>query len=283
MSNANDDKVSPEVRAQALKMTYAQIKTLLAMEISGECPRTFRATFGALKALGLSGPNGRVSEDGLRMLRALRTFRPYEMNLLEAETRVQMLGLNGSMRSALLLYRDAIGPVTGRPNLDRIHANVNAATRQSLVNRGLLAFGPAGLLTPVGNKVSNWLFLEEARRVHPQWDLSDDFARAAMDLNTVEASPRINPQSVSDAAGISQRNARMRKRLENLIRDGLTFSDCVAAFGVKRDSDVFARRAYEQHHREGEIEIDDVTVISGCDNPEGDYVMAWVWADTSAS
>jgi hypothetical protein len=55
---------------------------------------------------------------------------------------------------------------------------------------------------------------------------------------------------------------------------GVTFGDCVEAFGVEDDPIIEAARL--QYHRDGEIEIDDITVRSGSDGP-GDYVMAWVW------
>lgn len=70
------------------------------------------------------------------------------------------------------------------------------------------------------------------------------------------------------------------KRIAELTRlkdAGLTFSDCVKVFGVERDKDPHASAAFEQKHRDGELEIDDTTVVS--DSDDGAYVMAWVWVD----
>lgn len=65
-------------------------------------------------------------------------------------------------------------------------------------------------------------------------------------------------------------------RLSDLKKLGLTFDDCVNAFGVDRDTDPVALRAYDNMHREGEIEIDSTTVLS--ESSGGSYVMAWVWS-----
>ncbi len=65
---------------------------------------------------------------------------------------------------------------------------------------------------------------------------------------------------------------------ELLAAHGLTFADCVRAFAAD-DGDPLVEAARKQHHCEGEIEIDQMTVRSGSDGP-GDYVMAWVWVDT---
>lgn len=63
---------------------------------------------------------------------------------------------------------------------------------------------------------------------------------------------------------------------------GLRFGDCVVAFGRNRDSDPYARAAHKEYHQEGEIEIDDTTVVSEGDDP-GAYVLAWVWVDDQAA
>jgi hypothetical protein len=63
---------------------------------------------------------------------------------------------------------------------------------------------------------------------------------------------------------------------------GLRFGDCVVAFGRNRDNDPYARAAHKEYHQEGEIEIDDTTVVSEGDDP-GAYVLAWVWVDDQAA
>jgi len=69
--------------------------------------------------------------------------------------------------------------------------------------------------------------------------------------------------------------------LKSLKDRGLKFSDCVLAFGVKKDSSPLALAAEASHAEDGEIEIDDITVISadGSKNPLSGYVLAWVWAE----
>lgn len=64
--------------------------------------------------------------------------------------------------------------------------------------------------------------------------------------------------------------------LKLMIREGLTFAECVQAFGVDRDTDPYAKAAHEMYHRDGELEIDDTTVLSGSGD-NGEYVLAWVW------
>jgi hypothetical protein len=71
------------------------------------------------------------------------------------------------------------------------------------------------------------------------------------------------------------------EKLAALHAEGLTFTDCVKFFaGLDTSARAAALRkaAFEQHHEEGEVEIDDICIVSGGDNPDGAYVMAWVWA-----
>lgn len=63
--------------------------------------------------------------------------------------------------------------------------------------------------------------------------------------------------------------------LQALIGQGLTFSDCVRAFGVDRDTNPHARYAFKKLTVAGEIEVDDSAVLSEAD--DGCYVMAWLW------
>lgn len=62
--------------------------------------------------------------------------------------------------------------------------------------------------------------------------------------------------------------------LNELKKRGLKFSDCVEAFGVDH-SNAYAKAAAEQCTVDGEVEVDDPTVLSQSEN--GSYVMAWVW------
>lgn len=74
----------------------------------------------------------------------------------------------------------------------------------------------------------------------------------------------------------------MHDQLKALIEEGLTFSECVQAFGVpsigdKADPFAAVARSYAE---EGVIEVDDITVLS--ESEEGCYVMAWLWVEQSA-
>jgi hypothetical protein len=77
----------------------------------------------------------------------------------------------------------------------------------------------------------------------------------------------------------------MSADLQELIRlkaRGLSFGDCLRAFGVDRGSDPYARTVFQKHHRDGEIEIDSRTVVSLSDDG-GAYVMAWLWVSNAAA
>jgi hypothetical protein len=72
------------------------------------------------------------------------------------------------------------------------------------------------------------------------------------------------------------RDRMIQEHLQNLIQsEGLTFADCIQAFGVPRDANPFAREADERFGEEGELEFDDVLVVSETDDRDGAYVMAW--------
>jgi len=69
-----------------------------------------------------------------------------------------------------------------------------------------------------------------------------------------------------------------QRALKRLQAKGLTFADCVRAYGIERDSDPLCKAAHAMYGEEGKIEIDSTTVRSGSGD-DGDYVMAWVWVD----
>ncbi|MGO9269820.1 MAG: hypothetical protein ACLQOO_06130 [Terriglobia bacterium] len=60
---------------------------------------------------------------------------------------------------------------------------------------------------------------------------------------------------------------------------GLTFADCARYFGERNDRERRIAELARQHlTQEGQVEVDDTTVVSeGKDN--GGYVMAWLWVD----
>lgn len=72
-----------------------------------------------------------------------------------------------------------------------------------------------------------------------------------------------------------------RQAVEALLDQGVTLADVIRVC-AERDASAESRRliqlARAQWHREGEIEIDEPTVVSGSDDA-GDYVLAWVWVD----
>lgn len=61
--------------------------------------------------------------------------------------------------------------------------------------------------------------------------------------------------------------------LEVLKSSGLTFSDCVHAFGAEAANPFVT--AAQTKAKDGETEVDSPTVVSASD--QGAYVMAWVW------
>lgn len=66
----------------------------------------------------------------------------------------------------------------------------------------------------------------------------------------------------------------IKQALADLRNQGLSFSDCVAEFGVDRDENPYARAAHENHTSDGDLEFDDPIVVSEGD-PDGAYVMCW--------
>ena len=63
---------------------------------------------------------------------------------------------------------------------------------------------------------------------------------------------------------------------------GLGFGDCVTRFKAAED-DPHVAAAREHYHRDGEVEIDESTVLSDSRSVggNGEYVMAWVWVYNS--
>lgn len=73
---------------------------------------------------------------------------------------------------------------------------------------------------------------------------------------------------------------KAQELIRKAIAAGATFGDFIEQYAKKntdRDNAIIAK-ARVSHEREGEVEIDDITICSGSDGP-GDYVLAWVWVD----
>ena len=73
--------------------------------------------------------------------------------------------------------------------------------------------------------------------------------------------------------------------LMGLARCGLTFAECVHFFAREQADDpdlvILGERAKHDFEQEGELEFDDMPIVSKGDDPEvkGAYVMAWRWVD----
>jgi hypothetical protein len=65
--------------------------------------------------------------------------------------------------------------------------------------------------------------------------------------------------------------------LKGMAIQGLKFQHCQAAFGVDRDLHPLASAAHKQWQKDGDIEIDPITVLS--ESEDGAYVLGWVWVD----
>lgn len=81
------------------------------------------------------------------------------------------------------------------------------------------------------------------------------------------------------AAGIHGIEPPLVDRVKAMAQfEGLTFADCVRAFGVESSP----RIDYAREHltSDGELEFDDYVVESGSADP-GDYLMSWSWVSDS--
>jgi len=67
----------------------------------------------------------------------------------------------------------------------------------------------------------------------------------------------------------------MMQELQELKKEGLGFSACIEVFGERRENNPYATAVFEADHVDGELEVDDVTVVSMSD--DGAYVMSWIW------
>lgn len=80
---------------------------------------------------------------------------------------------------------------------------------------------------------------------------------------------------------MGKKSQNPRTLLKAAVKAGLTFGDCVEEFSKKNTSreEYLIEKAREEHHRDGELEIDDMTITSGSEGDGGDYVLAWVWVN----
>lgn len=69
-----------------------------------------------------------------------------------------------------------------------------------------------------------------------------------------------------------------KDKLRELRTQGLTFGDCIRVFAEGQEDEALIAKARDEIEREGEIEIDEFTVVSRGED-HGAYVMAWVWVE----
>lgn len=72
---------------------------------------------------------------------------------------------------------------------------------------------------------------------------------------------------------------QLKESLRTLKESGLTFGDCIGVFGLDTESSLIARVAKEDYGREGEVELDDRTVLSP--GEDGVYVLGWLFVPKS--
>ncbi len=89
-----------------------------------------------------------------------------------------------------------------------------------------------------------------------------------------------NKRVDDDGNPVPQANslALVKYQFRALIDRGLTFGDCVEAFGETADENRYLAAAYLKYRRDGELEFDDKAVVSVSDDA-GAYVMCWRWVD----
>lgn len=70
-------------------------------------------------------------------------------------------------------------------------------------------------------------------------------------------------------------------QLKDLITQGLTFENCIQAFGVSSQDDPHAKVARENAQQKDDVQVDPLTVVST--GTVGAFVMAWVWVDNESA
>jgi len=84
------------------------------------------------------------------------------------------------------------------------------------------------------------------------------------------------PLTLAAAAPSPKQDEELRRKLLELKKAGLTFGDVLHVFGQALESSPYGRAAHKHFNNEGELEFDDVTVVSEGGDP-GAYVMCWRW------
>lgn len=132
--------------------------------------------------------------------------------------------------------------------------------------------------TPVKHvRKGNWSGWVVIHRADAPFMSPLDWRYSFVDVPADAVTPEIQEIPVPASPTAQQPNV-VRAQLDAL---GITFSDCVQAFGDPA-TDPHVQAARSRYHREGEIEIDDTAVVSRGDDA-GAYVMAWVWVTHTAA
>ncbi|TDM05067.1 MAG: hypothetical protein C4K60_20290 [Ideonella sp. MAG2] len=114
--------------------------------------------------------------------------------------------------------------------------------------------------------------MSAAKTVIDRWE-DGDLAEAVRELVLcVRTIDEVEPGE----AGAFKTAERLKTRLQCLQRDGLSFGDCVQAFGCTDDEDPAVGQAHRIYHQAGDIELESTTVVSRFDG-YGAYVLAWVF------
>lgn len=117
---------------------------------------------------------------------------------------------------------------------------------------------------------------QELGMVDPE-NRSESIQDIATNSETIASS--LDEHDIDELCEMLNENSPNTGEVLNTLRDmGVEFGACVDVFGVNREGDPHASAAHENHHVDGETEIDGKTVVSRGEEP-GAYVMAWIWVD----
>lgn len=118
------------------------------------------------------------------------------------------------------------------------------------------------------------LRIVDVTRKHDDESLETIASDIQLDGVDQAAASQPQEQDVPEAQPMTQ--ADIAEALAKLRASGLSFSDCINAFGVARDENPYARAADAKFAEEGVVEFDDTLVIAKEDG-KGAYVMSWHW------
>lgn len=130
-------------------------------------------------------------------------------------------------------------------------------------------------IKPVHHGVYDTYFTE-AHVIRARWD-GEWWTPVSLNAPTGFAQPRYW-RGLAEQPQQPEKESDAKRLIREAIAAGATFADFMAEY-AKNNTDYDKRMiqaARDEWHRDGEIEIDDVTITSGSDD-DGEYVLAWVW------